>query len=134
MFDQVVFSSESMMMPFALGERTEVLSRIVFLAVVTLKATLVGEGFLLACTDRTREGSLVPVLMPSKKDLVKSFVVKLKMPYLSSDGCKNDLFEHCGHLHFNPRLPIPVSFAVERNSTGIATTVWTWGGNSEFLL
>jgi hypothetical protein len=64
-FDQVIFSRESMMVPFALGERTEELGRIVFLAVVTLKATLVGEGFLLTCTDRTCERSLVPILMPS---------------------------------------------------------------------
>jgi hypothetical protein len=134
MLDQVVFPSESMMVPFALGERTEELGRAVFLAVVTLEATLVGEGLLLACTDRTCEGSLMPILMPSRKELVKSFVCKLKMPYLSSEGCKNDLFEHCSHLHFNPRLPESVRFAVERNSTGIATAVWAWGETIESLL
>jgi hypothetical protein len=123
-----------MTVPFALGERTEELGRIVFLAVVTLKATLVGEGFLFTCMDRTCEGSLVPILMPSKKGLIKGFVDKLKIPYLSSDGRKNDLFEHCGHLHFNPRLPDLVSFAVERDSFGIATAVWAWGRTSEFLL
>jgi hypothetical protein len=69
---QIVFSSESMMVPFALGESTEELGRVVFLAVVTLKAALVGEGFLFACIDRTCEGSLVPILMPSKKDINKS--------------------------------------------------------------
>ena len=71
-FDQVVFSSESMMVPFALGERAEKLGRSVFLAVVTLKAPFVSESFLLACTDRTCEGSLVPILMPSKEELVKA--------------------------------------------------------------
>jgi len=80
-----------MVVPFALGERTEELGRIVLLAVVTLKATLVGKGFLLTCTDRTCEGSLVSILMPSKKELIENFVGKLKMSYLSSDGCKNDL-------------------------------------------
>lgn len=70
-FYQIVFSSESMMAPFALGESTEELGRIVFLAVVTLKSTLVGEGFLFACMDRTCKGSLVPILMPSNKEINK---------------------------------------------------------------
>jgi hypothetical protein len=55
-----------MIVPFAFSERTEELGRIVFLADVTLKATFVGESFLLACMDKTCEGSLVPILMPSK--------------------------------------------------------------------
>jgi hypothetical protein len=60
-----------MMVPFALGESTEELGRIVFLAVVTLKATFVGEGFLFTCMDRTCEGSLVSILMSSKREINK---------------------------------------------------------------
>jgi hypothetical protein len=62
--------------------------------------------------------------MPSKIQSVKSCETELRIPYLSSDGCKNDLFKHCGHLHFNPCLPIRISFAAERDSFGADAAVW----------
>lgn len=110
-------------MPLALGERTEELVRVVFFAVVTLKATLVGECFLLARKDRTYKGSLMSILMPSKIELVKDFSIKMKISYLSSDGCKNDFSEHCGLLQVNSPLPLPVSFIAEYESPCVDTAV-----------
>jgi len=55
-----------MTVTFALGERAEELGGIVFLAIVALKATLVGECFVLACVNRACERPLVSIFMPSK--------------------------------------------------------------------
>lgn len=104
-----------------------------FLAAVTLEAALVGERFFLAFMERACERSLVPILMPSKNYSVKTCAGRLKILYLSSDGCKNVFFEHCGHLHLNSRLPILVFFVVEGGSLGIYAAAYAWGRVSEFL-
>jgi hypothetical protein len=79
--NQVVFSPKPVSVPFALSKGTEEPRRMVSLAPVALKATLIGEPFLFACGDGTYKGSVVPIFMTSE-DLISNVLQRWNEEFL----------------------------------------------------
>jgi hypothetical protein len=65
MSEQVVFSSKSSLVPFALCDRAEVLCSFVNLAIMTLEAPSISEIFIIAGRYLTDEWPVMSIRVPS---------------------------------------------------------------------